>query len=120
MKKLIITLFIILFSCNATINAQSKFELEAMLDEWAEEEFGSCYSGRTYKSITLSNFYLDRDNNKIEMEGYVSYLNLLDISVRWKFKATLKLYSQYRAKMIFRKYDGFSEDWEICERTIGN
>ncbi len=112
-------LFFIILFVGSVIAAfsQSKSDIEIILDEWAYEEFDYCFTGRTYKGISVSEFRVDDYNNKIEVKGYVSYLNLLDISVRYQFNATIKIYSSNRFKMTFNKYDGFSDEWETCERT---
>ena len=118
MKKLL--LIIVFFGLIPVFGfTQTRAEIEDMMDSFCSTFFEDCYSGRTYKNIYVSDFSVDQENQQINVQGNVTYLNLFELRDTQDFRCTITVRSSGKVIYYFKKkslaLDG-STFWEDCER----
>ncbi len=125
MKYFIIAIFISIVVLD--IQAQSKEQVETILEQFCIEHFDSCFSKRHYisNSLCVDTIMPHRKDGLIEVMGHHSYYHSYLGSFRnchtdVVYKASISL-SEHKAKILFRK--GFIDmrtwaDCEVCEHTI--
>lgn len=99
---------------------QNQNYIEDDLDEWCANNFNDCYGGRTYQSISVSDYSIRSYSDEVEIVGYVSYLNFLDIESRVPFKVTIRIRSNGRLAYEMKKEDSVDSSYETCERTYNS
>jgi len=117
MKKVLLILCFLLPSFGYS---QSRADVENTLDRFCEKFFSECFSGRSYKNITVSSFDVDNENQQIKAWGTVSCLNYLNLSVSQNFEATITVRSTGKVIIYFKKRSSSADGsyyWEDCEKN---
>ena len=121
MKYFVIAIFISIVVLD--IHAQSKEQVETILEQFCIEHYDSCFFNRYYvpNSLCVDSILPHRRDGLIEVMGRHSYLGRFRFrhtSIRYTASITI---SEQKAKILFRK--GFIDmrtwaDCEVCEHTI--
>lgn len=115
-KYTLVILFLggLTFFCQASSESSKVF-----LDNWCEANFDSCFSGRKYMSITVTE-EREISRSKYIIKGEVSYKNYVGVVDSQPYKVVLIMHSSYVEIEFHKKSKNiFGQDyWEDCTKIM--
>jgi len=120
MKKLFLISFIYISILSANNSfAQSNSEWTNVMDNWCEKYFSTCFSGREYIKITVTETK-DIDDQTIKVSGYVTYKNYAGIQDTQEYFAKVTAYNNsVEVKFNKKSKNWFGNDyWEDCTKSL--